>query len=512
MKVLSQLGRYQIESHIGAGAYADVYRALDPILKRTVALKVLKPALVSDQEAYDRFVQEAQTSGNLFHSNIATVIDIGDAEGYHFLAMRFVDGKSLDKILHEGGPLSWEKALRIMEQVGAALSFAHARGLVHRDVKPQNIIISETEGAVLTDFGLVRAMASSGMTSTGTMLGTPQYMAPEIWEGEDAAPAADQYALACILVEMLTGNTLFDGRTPPAVMTRHFKPLELPASWPVGVPAGIEKVLAIALSKTPAERYESIDLFLASLVADLPIKTEVPEKPVPNPETSRRISIKADQTKKLQEENKAETDTHGEIEWVDIPSGIFLFGERLEKRSIKNSYQIGKYPVTNKQYKKFLDENPEQRLPLHWVRSYPAGKQEHPVVNVNWLDAQAFCEWAGCRLPTEDEWEKAARGKDGRKYPWGKDWGNGVYCNSWEAYERETTPVNEYLKGISPYRVFDMSGNVWEWTTSMGPYGYVIRGGSWFNDLTCMTATASGSFLSQDSNNRLGFRCARDNF
>ena len=243
MTIPKTLGRYRIESHLGTGAFADVYKATDQTLERSVALKVLKPTLIADGEAFGRFVQEAKITANLFNPHIATVLDMGEADGHYFLAMRYVDGKSLDKLLAESGALPWEQALDITEQVGEALDFAHKKGLVHRDVKPQNILISDEEGVALTDFGLVRAMASSGMTTTGSFLGTPAYMAPEIWEGEDATPATDQYALACVFVEMLTGKVLFDGKTPPAVMAKHFKPVELPTSWPPEIPSDFEPIL-----------------------------------------------------------------------------------------------------------------------------------------------------------------------------------------------------------------------------------------------------------------------------
>ena len=496
MITASKLGRYTIESHLGSGAYADVYRALDPALKRTVALKVLKPALVSDQEAYDRFVQEAQTSGNLFHSNIATVIDIGDADGYHFLAMRFVNGRALDKVLRADGAMPWEKALQVQEQIGAALSFAHDRGLVHRDVKPQNIIISETEGAVLTDFGLVRAMASSGMTSTGTMLGTPQYMAPEIWEGVDASPATDQYALACILVEMLTGKVLFDGNTPPAIMTKHFQPLTLPASWGKGIPGGIEYVLQRALAKKAAERYPAIRDLAAALHE--PANKMAPVEIIKSSNTNLG-------TAKLAADNPAG------IEWIEIPAGEFLYGDNKGRQFIRNPFLIGKYPVTNEQYKRFLDANPEYPAPKDWDKSrqYPAGKANHPVVYVSWNDAQAFCRWAICQLPTEIEWEKAARGTDGRTYPWGEDRSVRKYCNSDNIFGM-TTPVDKFPQGASPYGVFDLSGNVYEWTASTHESGgYVLRGGSWFFlDYLVRSANRSRNNPTNADLNG-GFRCAR---
>ena len=259
------LGRYKILNHIGVGACADVFKAEDPVLGRIVALKVLKPSLVADSEAFGRFQQEARTLGSLFHSGIATVLDIGEQGGRYFIAMRFVAGKSLDQIVASRGPLPWQEAMAVMDQIGTALEFAHRQGFLHRDVKPQNIIVGP-EGAVLTDFGLAKALQHTViMTTAGSLLGTPAYMAPEIWEGADATAATDQYALACVLVEMLTGIILFDGKTPPAVMAQHFQPLELPARWPADVPPGITEVVTRALARAPMQRYSSVSAFLSAL-------------------------------------------------------------------------------------------------------------------------------------------------------------------------------------------------------------------------------------------------------
>lgn len=502
MTEFSQLGRYKIESHLGAGAYADVYRALDPTLKRTVALKVLKPVLMADVNAFDRFVQEAQVASNLFHPNIATVLDMGQADGRYYIAIRYVDGESLDRVLAKHGALPWETALRFTDQIAGALQFAHDRGLVHRDVKPQNIIVSKLEGAVLTDFGLVRAMASSALTTTGTLLGTPHYMAPEIWEGGESGPAVDQYALACILVEMLTGKILFDGKTPPAVMTKHFQPLALPIVWGKGIHQEIGTVLKKALAKISGERYLSIREFISALHKPANIM-----KPME--------LIKASEPKT--ENPQAKPDNPAGIEWVKIPAGEFLYGDNKEKNFIRKPYLIGKYPVTNQQYKRFLDANQQDKRFLDavpvpdWLSGKEEnGKENHPVINISLNDALAFCDWAGCRLPTEAEWEKAARGTDGRTYPWGEDWVVGKYCNSSEARIGATTPVDDFPEGSSPYGVFDMSGNVWErMANAHEGGGYVLRGGSWNGDGNVVRSSNRSGFDPTVTVNNVGFRCAR---
>jgi eukaryotic-like serine/threonine-protein kinase len=512
-----QLGRYQIESHLGSGAYADVYKALDTALDRVVALKVLKPALMADEDAFSRFLQEAKTLANLMHPHIAWVWDLGEADGRYFLAMRYVDGPSLDKYLAQNGKLSWDDSYRITQEIAAALQMAHDKGIVHRDVKPQNILISATEGAVLTDFGLVKAMESSGMsTRTGAIIGTPQYIPPEVWQGETGGPPADLYALACVIVEMLTGQVVFEAPTPPAVMLKHFQPLELPEKWPAEIPNQFVEMVQTALQQDPGSRQESVKTFVfqidsaiaqkeaQSLQAEQQARQEAEEKSrqaeldrvareaaeKARQETEERLRLeqeknnltsKDEHTYQAQEENVSKEvpeilikpsnqENPAGIAWVEIPAGEFMFGKEKQKRKLENPFLIGKYPVTNHQYKKFIDGNSKYPVPEHWDeenRCYPVGKDNHPVVYVSWYDVEKFCEWAKCGLPSEEEWEKAARCSDGRIFPWGNEWIDGMYCNSYESGINDTTPVDKFSGGKSPYGVWDMSGNVWEWTSTL---------------------------------------------
>ena len=278
------LGKYEIIAELGEGATAFVYHARDTHLNREVALKVLKPALVADGTAFERFVQEAQAAANLFHPHIAMVLDMEEADGRYYIAMRYIPGKSLDKILEERA-FTWDETLTLSEQVGEALDYAHNQGFIHRDIKPSNIILDLEGNYWVTDFGLTKAMMSTGLTShSGAVLGTPAYIAPEIWQGEEAVPATDQYALACVVHEALTGDTLFRGETPPATMKRHFDPLELPETWPEGIPREIGIVLDAALSKEPDGRYASTGEFaqaLSNLARGDIVKDPQIEKPLP---------------------------------------------------------------------------------------------------------------------------------------------------------------------------------------------------------------------------------------
>jgi serine/threonine-protein kinase len=268
MSELTQIGRYRIETRLGSGSHAIVYRAMDTMLNRQVALKVLKPNLAVEGEMISRFMREARAAANLIHQHIAWVLDLGEQNGVYFLAMRYVDGVPLDKLIAERGALPWDDAVRVLEQVGEALDFAHQKGMIHRDVKPQNILLSEQEGAVLTDFGLVKALHESGLhTRTDAIIGTPQYIPPEVWNGLVAGAPADQYALVCVFVEMLRGEPLFNGPGLQAIIRQHLHPGPLWNTWPTGVPneAGVEEILRRGLAADPGARYPRI----ASLVADL---------------------------------------------------------------------------------------------------------------------------------------------------------------------------------------------------------------------------------------------------
>jgi hypothetical protein len=268
------LGRYTIHAELGKGGFATVYRATDTALERDVALKILKPGWTDDAKAVERFMREAKQASRLKHSNIVTIYDVGQAEGRLFIAMELVRGRSLQQIVATDGPMAWSRVLSIMEQSAMALDYAHKQGLIHRDIKPANIILDESEPgaathAILTDFGLVRGaeQASLSMGSTGGLLGTPEYIAPEIWDGEPATKATDIYALGCVAYFLLTGQILFGATTPVAVLKRHVEGPVFPKQWPSGVPAGADAVLHRALAKDPNQRHVSASQLAADLQA-----------------------------------------------------------------------------------------------------------------------------------------------------------------------------------------------------------------------------------------------------
>src|SRR6266550_1216619 len=256
------LGRYRIEAKIDEGAMGAVYLAEHTRLGKHVALKVMGQRLFRNQVARQRFVDESRTVASLDHPNIIPVFDADEIGDELFIAMRYVDGEDLGRLIDREGALDPERAIAIVAQVGAALDAAHARGLIHRDVKPGNILIASArdpsgEGhAFLCDFGITKNLASSGLTATGQTLGTPNYMAPEQFKGQPVDARTDLYALGCVLYECLTGTPPYPGDTFETVMYGHLmtQPAPLTSHRP-GLPAGLDAVLAKAMAKDAADRY-----------------------------------------------------------------------------------------------------------------------------------------------------------------------------------------------------------------------------------------------------------------
>lgn len=260
------IGKYTILEELGRGAFATVFRARDTVLQRDVALKILHPPLMADPDFMRRFETDARAAAQLEHPHIVTIHDLGQAETRYYIAMQYLPGGTLADRL-ASGPLPWSDAVCVITEIAEALDFVHARGLIHRDVKPTNILFNARGEAVLADFGLVKAVEGSAVarSSTGGVIGTPAYLAPEVWEGKPVTPATDVYALGCVLFEMLTGTVLFTGDTTPAVMRKHFLPHEYPATWPEGVPPEVQNLLERALAPDPAARYAKAGDFASAL-------------------------------------------------------------------------------------------------------------------------------------------------------------------------------------------------------------------------------------------------------
>ena len=251
-------GRYELLEPVGQGGMATVYRARRLPDGKVVAVKVLREPYSHDREFVERFQREAEAAASLDHPHVVAVLDSGEQAGVRFLVMEYVEGEDLKSLLRRSGPLSPEKAAPIAAAVCDALQYAHARGIVHRDVKPQNILLTPTGSVKVADFGIARALSSATITETGTVLGSVHYLSPEQARGEAATAASDLYALGVVLYEMLTGRLPFDGESPIAVVLKHLYE-EPPSVREVNpaVPAWLEGVVRRAMAKRPEDRYPS---------------------------------------------------------------------------------------------------------------------------------------------------------------------------------------------------------------------------------------------------------------
>ena len=249
--------RYRLAALIGEGGMAAVYRAVDTRLGRTVAAKVLHPEYARDQPFLQRFQQEAEFAASLgAHPNIVAIYDIGQDDALHYIVMELVEGRDLKDVIRERAPLPVAEAFSIGRQVASALDFAHQRGLVHRDVKPQNIMVTDVGVAKVTDFGIARSLSASQLTRTGMVIGTAHYFAPEQAQGSPAAPSSDIYSLGIVLYEMVTGHLPFDADSPIAVAMQHLHS-QPPPPWEYN-PALSTRAGAVvlrALEKNPNRRY-----------------------------------------------------------------------------------------------------------------------------------------------------------------------------------------------------------------------------------------------------------------
>ena len=624
-KELAKLGKYNLLEKLGRGGYGTVYRALDTVLEVERAVKVLHPPLAADPHFIERFQKEAKTAARLKHANIVQVYDLDEAGGRYFLAMEFLPGGSLKDLLKEKGRLQFERALEILKQVASALDYAHQQGLVHRDVKPSNILFDEDGTAKLSDFGFSKALSeasSASLSASGGMIGTPAYMAPEVWKGgQVVGPQTDVYSLACVFYEMITGKVLFEGESPPVVMTAHvLEGPQFPDEWPEDAPEEIQAVLEKALAQEPGDRYPNAGacvkalaelrepqlsqetagelaksekeqqyhpvgetkfagktqdswmrfrdgfsknltwilaglvlmagLVLIAVLVITPLLSNEFKKSPDQPggaQTAAALAAMGTQIADLSMTSTAATvlparitDDYG-VEMVLVQAGAFEMGsqdggsdESPVHTVTLDDYYIDKYEVSNELYAQCVEDG-ECQQPSSF-RSYTRASyygnpefDDYPVITVDWEKAQTFCQWRGARLPSEAEWEKAARGTDGRTYPWGE----GIDCTKANFEDEsgycvgDTSSVGSYPDGASPYGALDMAGNVWEWVAdwydddyySISPYENpagpasgqyrVLRGGSWFSLADFVRSANRVWSRSNGAGFIFGFRCAR---
>ncbi len=494
------IGRYEVIDEIGRGGMGVVYLCRDPVLDRFVAVKTLLPRSLSRKSALKRFLREARVSARLDHPNIVRLHDIGEEGGIHYIVMEYVPGKTLREIIEGRSRAKIPEMVGIFRQICRALDYAHSLEVVHRDLKPENVIVSDAGSAKVLDFGLACLGGNHTLTSAGTVMGTLAYLSPEQARGEEVDHRSDIYSAGIMLFEMLTGRHPFASQSAAEMFQKNLtEPPPAMRKIDRRIPENMEVLVFRALRKDPGERFQSAVEMLEELDG---LKENLAETSLSPP---LRVSV-----------GKVEVFTNSKdgSELIMIPAGEFLMGsndydnEKPSHRVYLNAYYIGKYEVTNEQFARFVNET-GYNAGGSWKEYYNSGTADHPVVCVSWNDAVAYCDWANLRLPTEAEWEKAARGTDGRKYPWGNEW-DVERCNWSEGPElsgmaniysgRGTLPVGSFSSGESPYGCLDMAGNVWEWCSdwygenyysqspSSNPVGpgsgeyRILRGGSWSAD------------------------------
>jgi serine/threonine protein kinase len=275
-----QFGHYQIVAPLGEGGMAAVYKAYQPSMERSVAVKVLPRHMSASEEFVNRFRREAKLLAQLQHPHILPVFDYGEADGYPYIVMPFVNSGTLANLL-QNRQLSLPEVRRVMTQLGDALGYAHARGMIHRDIKPSNVLIDERGNCLLTDFGLARmAESSTKITSSGAVMGTPAYMSPEQGAGSNIDHRSDIYSLGIILYEMVTGRVPYTAETPVAVVFKHIQdPLPSARKLNPNLPESIELVLLKALAKNPDDRYQNAEDFVRAIQKAVP-DTDTPDQSI----------------------------------------------------------------------------------------------------------------------------------------------------------------------------------------------------------------------------------------
>jgi serine/threonine-protein kinase len=259
--------RYRVVSRLGSGGMADVYLADDLQLGRQVAVKLLHRRFASDPDFVERFRREAQAAAGLQHPNIVSVYDRGEWDGIAYISMEYLAGQTLKDLIRQEAPIEPSRAVSIASQIAHGARFAHRGGVIHRDLKPQNVMIGEEDRAVVTDFGIARAGAS-GVTEVGSVMGSAHYVSPEQAQGAEVSATSDVYSVGVVLYEMLTGKVPFDADSPVAIAMKHVtEQPQPPSDLAPGIPADLDAVVLWALRKTPADRPQSADELIRALDA-----------------------------------------------------------------------------------------------------------------------------------------------------------------------------------------------------------------------------------------------------
>ncbi len=547
----TRVGAYEVQGLIGEGGMGVVYRGRHrsaEIARRqggNVAIKVMHGRLARDRTFQARFEREASLGLRLEHPGIVKVHDLVMDGASLALVMELVEGRTLSQIIGaEVGPIPWPRSKPMFEQLLDAVEHAHAHGVIHRDLKPDNVVVRTDSRLKVLDFGIAREIGGTGATATGTAMGTVAYMAPEQHtDARNVDVRADVYALGMTLYEMLAGRLPWsEDLDAVGVLAQKLSgSIPPPTEFYPDIPPGVVDTLMRVLSPDPDARPPSAEAIRAELrrprdreEAGRPRPRRPERRPHPGPSDGPRARNRGPQA--LDER----IDQRTGIRMILIPAGEAHLGSPPDERGRSSDegyrsvrfprpFWLASHPVTNEQYARFLDairEPGHVQLdgsrhhpgePLGWTSADFRG-QRRPVVGISWFDASAFCRWAGMRLPTESEWEYAARAGTTSRY-WSGESESDLAKIAWYARNSggHTRPVG--AKPANPWGLHDMLGQVYEWTddwygreadeSGEGP-PRVVRGGSWHDEPQDVRAAYRDAVSPSDASDDLGFRPARN--
>jgi eukaryotic-like serine/threonine-protein kinase len=531
-----RIGKYELEDFLGGGM-SHVYKARDTVIGRTVAIKILTPEAAADADAKARFLREAQMAGNIAHENIMSVYDFGEDEGRPFMVMEFLRGEDLRSAMKNGHTGSITARLQLAFQVARALDYIHQQKIIHRDIKPENIHINAGGTVKLVDFGIAKTQDLT-LTQPGLTMGTPFYMAPEQVTAREVTYLADIYAFGILLFELLTGVRPIAGDSVEQLFYKILnEPVDLTPLRQGLCPENIVTLIGKCVAKNAAERPQSMSLVQREI--EKALEPPKPAAPAGKPAPKRGGLIAAISAIAVlaivltlffslrKKEEPAAPPAKKELSaTLSTPTGEMV----LIPAGTMPAFYMDRTEVTNEAYGQFCSVK-QRPLPPGFPQNHP----DLPVVNITIVDAQEFAKWAGKRLPNRAEWEAAARGADGRAYPWGSkhDASLANVSDNATLSTHALLPVSSFTQGASPHGVLQMAGNAWEFvdeltTPSAGaleafarlmtppptadePW-YKICGGAFNIPLVQNVAIAADQWSSVPARCRrpdIGFRCAK---
>ncbi len=594
-----KIGDYTIIKTLGRGGFGSVWKA-ESSTGEIVALKVLNPQVLDNQRVVKKFFHEAMILAKLDHPNICKLKEFFPDGDNYAIVMEFVEGVELKKLLKDHGLLPFDQAFKIAKQTLGAFQYAFEQGIIHRDIKPGNIMITKEGDAKIMDFGIAK-MSGAATHDTAAKMLSVHYVPPERFDPKKVIDQrSDIYSLGLVFYELFAGRRAFMVEETSQIMFCHLNEIpEPPEKFVKGLPHNISQAIMKALEKDPGDRFQDFREFSEAIdpggsravpadatqavdvrtirpkpvtEAALKEKRKLPMIPIVAAVAVVLLAVAAYFVLPYIRGGEGETGKEGTVStgptgpvekthpkdgslMVMIPKGTFIMGsdkysaEQPIQKIYLDPYYIDKYLVTNEMFKKFVDATGYKtdaekhgggmvRIGRRWRKikdatwRMPDGltpiddKMDHPVSQVSYNDALSYCKWAGKDLPTEAQWEKAARGTDGREYPWGKEPPDDSRAN-FDNLIGTTTPVKKYEKGASPYGIQDMAGNVYQWCkdwygtgprAEKNPTGppkgkeRVVKGGSFIEGEESLRSANRDRYKPDYSSYLFGFRCACEKF